>query len=273
MLPLWRDQLRIGVSPHAIVLARIGKGLRPYVREQHIEPCPPASGETWQAALDTLAKLLSREKWQNADAIMTLSNHFVRYLLIPWNTEINGEQEQNAYVKHRFSKVFGPAANNWILHHSQTAIGMPRLASGINQTLLEGIRQACVTNKLRLRSVQPYLMPAFNQYRRIFQNESAWFVLVEHDKLTIAQLGRQSWQLISTHLISNENLAAELPVLLERHLCLSGIKNQPSQVFLLAPEHPQLVLPRNNDWVIQQLQPVPRFGLPIQTYALVMGEH
>lgn len=273
MLPLWRDQLHIGVSPHAIVLARIGKGLRAYVREQHIEPCPPASGEAWHAAVDTLTKLLAHEKWQHADATVTLSNHFVRYLLIPWNANINGDQEQSAYVKHRFSKVFGLAANNWVLHHAHTAAGMPGLASGINQTLLESIRQNCLTNKLKLRSVQPYLMPAFNQHRRLFKKEPAWFVLAEHGKLAIALLHHQSWQLINTYLINDDNLAVELAVLLERHLCLSDTANQPVQVFLLAPQHPRLSLPRNGKWVIQQLQPKTRFGLPIQEYALIMGEN
>ena len=275
MLPLWRDQLRIGLSPDAVVLTRIGKGFRPHVSEKHIEPCQPSAQDAWHGTLDTLTRLLTQEKWQNANAVVTLSNHFVRYLLIPWNAEINGEQEQTAYVKHRFSKVFGSAANHWALRQNSETTGMPILASGIDQALLDGIRQTCQKSKLQLRSVQPYLMPSFNQYRHLFKNSADWFVIAEHGKLIIVMFQNQSWQHVSTHLIDNENLAETLPLLLDRQLRLSSLENQPGKVFLLAPENPRLSFPRNSKWPIQQLQTEMRFGLSLQEarqYALVMGE-
>jgi hypothetical protein len=273
VLPLWRDQLRIGISPHAITLVRIGKGLRPYVREQHVEPCPAASGESWQAVLDKLTQLLSQTKWQHANVTVTLSNHFVRYLLIPWNADINGDQEQTAYVKHRFNKVFGTVANNWALRHHQSAIGKPGLASGINTALLDGIRKVCQTNNLNLRSVQPYLMPAFNQYRHLFKNDPIWFMVVEHETLIIALLHQQSWQFISTHRISNEDLVATLPSLIERQIQLNSTGTQAAKVLLLAPEHAKLSFPKHTGWTIEQLQPQTSLDLSAQKYALAMGEN
>jgi len=275
VLPLWRDQLRIGLSPDAIVLTRICRGWRPRVCEKHIEQCQPAPKEAWPGVLETLALLLAQEKWQNANAVVTLSSHFVRYLLIPWNTEINGDQEQAAYVKHRFSKVFGASANHWALRHSDAAAGMPVLASGIDQALLDGIRKVCAASKLKLRSVQPYLMPAFNQYRHLFKNGSAWLVLAEHGKLTLALFQHGSWQHISSHLAGNDNPAEAITLLLERQLRLSGMEKRPGKVYLLAPGHPRISLPRNSKWTMQQLQPEARLGLSLHEcnqYALVTGE-
>lgn len=276
MLPLWRDQLRIGISPDAVVLIRIGKGLRPRIREKHIEKCQPEPQETWQAALNTLTQLLAHKKWQDANATLTLSSHFVRYLLIPWHAEINGEQEQAAYVKHRFNKVFGACANHWTIRHSTASANTPRLASGIDQALLEGIRQACQEGKLQLQSVQPYLMQSFNRHRHLFTPSVNWFVLAEYGKLIIAQFHNQTWQHISTHLFDNALLSDALPVLLERQSTLSGIPNQPGKVWLYAPEHPKLSLPRNSKWVVQQLQPTSHIGLSFQEssqYALVTGDN
>ncbi len=276
MLPLWRDQLRIGLSPHAITLARLGKGFRPSVCEKHIELLHPAPQENSEGAIQMLSKLLAMEKWQDANAHVTLSNHFVRYLLTPWNTEINGEQEQTAYVKHRFNKVFGTTANSWALRCSNEKPGMPKLASGIDPTLLDNIRQICAASKLHVSSVQPYLMRTFNLHRPLFKSGSAWFVVVEHGRLTLALFNQHAWQHISTHMIHNENLTAELPLLLDRQLCLSGLENPPANVYLHAPDHAKLALPRNSKWVIHHLQPKIRYGLSLQEsnqLALVLGEH
>jgi len=250
VLPLWRDQIRIGVSPDAIVLLRIRRGMRAQLSAKHIEYCQPSPGDKWQAALDALAKLLAQKKWQNANIVVILSNHFVRYLLIPWNAAINGGDEQAAYVKHRFSKVFGKVASNWVVQYSDATAGMPKLASGVDKGLLDGIRQVCQLNKLPLRSIQPYLMPAFNEHRHVFKKEPAWFVTVEPEKLTLALCQQQSWQHISSHVINNERLAVELPLLLDRQLLLSGIEQQPVNVFVFAPNHPKLSLPRSNHWAV-----------------------
>lgn len=275
MLPLWRDQLRIGLSPHAVILSKISRGLRPRVSAKHIEPCQPEGKENWQNALKTLTRLLADEKWQHAHAHVTLSSHFVRYLLIPWHAEINGAQEQAAYIQHRFAKVFGSSANNWELRHSPALTHRPRLVSAVDKALLADVRQICATSKLQLRSVQPYLMPAFNHHRDLFKNNNHWFVLVEYEKLIIAQLHHQSWQHLSTHLINNESLVQDLPQLLDRQLHLSNLAQHPDKVYISAPGHPKFTLTNMGKWIVHILPPAAHLGLSLtenHQYALVMGE-
>lgn len=275
MLPLWRDQLRIGLSPHAVILGKLSRGLSPRIGAKHIEPCQPEGKDNWQSALNTLARLLADTKWQHAHAHVTLSNHFARYLLIPWHAEIHGAQEQAAYVQHRFAKVFGSSAQNWTLRHSPASAHKPRLASAVDKALLEGIQQICTGSKLQLRSVQPYLMPAFNQHRNLFKSNNRWFVLVEREKLIIAQLYQQSWQHLSTHLINNVSLTQDLPQLLDRQLYLSGLAQHPDKVYVSAPAHPELGLSNMGKWIIHLLPPAAHPGLSLaenHQYALAMGE-
>jgi len=49
-------------------------------------------------------------------------------------------------------------------------------------------------SKLHLRSIQPYLMAAFNHLRKHFKDASAWFLLAEQGKLCISLFDRGEWQ-------------------------------------------------------------------------------
>lgn len=274
MLPLWRDQLRIGITPDRLILVRIGKGLRPQITEKQIVKCEAQFEHNWENPLNLLAKCLSDQKWQNATASVILSNYFVRYQIVPWNADITGEQEQKAYVKHCFTKVYGDITNNWALHYSEGAAGSPGIASAIDQSLLDSLKKTALLGKLRLHSVQPFLMPAFNQNRQLFKKDSAWLVILEKEKLCISLFHQQQWQSISTKLIEKDDWITELPFLLDRLWRLTNLDAPPSKVFLVAPGQ-QLTLPRKDKWAMQQILPKAQFGLTpkdLARYALVMGD-
>lgn len=273
MLPLWRDQLRIGIAPDRLILVRIGKGLRPKITEKQVVKCAPQSDRHWESPLDLLAKCLTEPKWQNATASVIVSNHFVRYQIVPWSPDITGELEQTAFVKHCFTKVYGETTNNWALSYCESPAGSPGIASAIDQSLLDGLKKSALQGKLRLHSVQPFLMPAFNQNRQLFKEDSAWLVILEKEKFCISLFHEQKWQSINTKLIEKDDWATELPFLLDRLWRLTNLDNPPSKVFLVAPGQ-QLTLPRKDKWVMQQLLPKAQFGLTskdITRFALVMG--
>ena len=275
MLRLPRDQLRIGITPHAVVLARVSRGRPPSVIEKHIEKCQPGSTTT-HSILTTLTQQIAHEKWQNTVVSVTLSNHLVNYLLIPYRPDISSDNEHDAFIQHRFNKVFGAQTKQWTLCKNEVNPGVPTLVGGVALALLEGIRQICHAHKLPLRTVQPYLAQAFNQHCHLFKHETSWFMLIEHERVTLAQFQHNAWQHINTHLIDNDSLASSLMLLLERQLCLSDLHHRPAKVFLLAPEHPKLALADTGAWIIQQIQPEARFGLSPQKHQLfniIMGEN
>ena len=75
------DEIRIGLSPQRVELARVGRGLRARkVVEEVLRDCQPVAGQApWSAALDTLEALLAELPARSASVSVTLSNHFVRY--------------------------------------------------------------------------------------------------------------------------------------------------------------------------------------------------
>ena len=260
MSPLWRDQLNIVLCPDRVVLVRQGRGLRPRVVDKQILRCAPATpGEpAWAHALAALKNMLEAQK-NGADARLILSNHFVRYTVVPWSDELANEEEQAAFVRHRYTQVYGDACNDWAMLLSNGSAGVPRLASAIDRTLLDAARGIFAGPKIRLRSLQPYLMAAFNHWRREFANGDAWLALAEPGRLCLALLHQGQWHSVRTRHVGPA-LSAELPLILDQERLLSGLPDAPAKVFLHVPEDPAFTLAPRSGWSVLPLKLEPRHG-------------
>jgi len=58
-------------------------------------------------------------------ATVILSNHFLRYALVPWRAELADAKEDLSFARHCFTKVYGKAAQQWKLRLSQEARKCP----------------------------------------------------------------------------------------------------------------------------------------------------
>lgn len=195
MSRLFPERLRIGLAPAEISLD--GKRLA----------CDPGFGrEPWQGALQALKAQTLRA----AHATVVLSNHFVRYALVPWSDALAGPAEEEAYRRHHFARIHGERAKSWLLRSSEDAPGAPRLCSAIDRALLEELK-ACFpkSGKARLVSVQPQLMAVFNRWRAAIPRSGAWLMLVEADRACAALHAKGRWQ-------SVQNARGEWLALLER---------------------------------------------------------
>ena len=152
MSRLFPERVRVRISP-AEVLAG-GRSIA----------CDPAFGaEPWQGAV---AALKSLEWTQACRVTVVLSNHFVRYAVLPWSDGLSTQAEEEAYLRHHFGKIHGERAKAWTLRASEDRRGVPRLASAIDSALLEELKSAFPkAGKARLASVQPELMEAINRWR------------------------------------------------------------------------------------------------------------
>jgi hypothetical protein len=196
--PLFRDRLLIGLAPAEVSLARLRGLWRPRVVHKHSVACDPAfADEAWQGAV---AVLKSVELPERCDVTVIVSNHFVRFAIVPWNDALASPAEEEAYVRHHFAKVCGERAKTWSLRSSQMALtAPPRLASAVDGALIEGIRVAFPRHgKVRLVSIQPYLMAAINRFRREIPKSGAWLVLAEPGRACIALHVRGGWRSVQT---------------------------------------------------------------------------
>jgi hypothetical protein len=269
--PLLCDELRIVLTPDQVLLTRIGRavtwrGLRRSVLEKKVVPCADyAGGQTnggetqgvatqWGAALQALEAMLPKQPKRKTCSTVILSNHFMRYALLPWSDVPGDETEELAYARHAFRQAYGDVAETWDLRLSPGKAGMPQLASAVDPRLPEALRALFGRNGIALESIQPHLMAAYNTCQNILRGRSAWFVLMEPGSLCLALLRQGRWESIRTMRLEGDGRAA-LPLILERESFLAESATAIGEVFLWAPWLGNALLPKSKRWKFWKLQP------------------
>ena len=161
------------------------------VETSNVTDCDASFGaEPWHGALAALRGV----QWQApARVSAVLSNHFVRYALVPWHAALADPAEEEAYVRHHFSKIHGERAKSWALRWSAESADAPRLASAVDAALVTELKSS-VRGKAKLVSIQPYLMAAANRAGRAVPASGAWLVFAERERACVALHAGGRWR-------------------------------------------------------------------------------
>lgn len=261
MLRLSRKRLLVSLAPGAVSWLKLG-GYIPKVVARHTAQADPAYGqESWQGAVATLRS--AAEAWRKEKFAVTivLSNHFVRYVLVPPSTGVSGTEEEHALARFFFSKVHGERSRTWDVRLSDASQGAPRLACAVDLVLLDSLR-ACFPPERRpkLVSVQPLFMSAFNFWRREFPAGGAWFLLVEPERACLGLLSGRNW-------VAVQNVKGHFPDeqawvnLLDRERWRADLERVPATVLVHAPSSPSVPHAASGAWKLQRLQATLPAGL------------
>lgn len=261
MLRSWRERLLIGLAPSELTLVRLGGRWRPRVTAKRIVPCDPAFGqEPWHGAAAALKEMTGSARGEALDVTMVLSNHFVRYALVPWNDAVAGAAEELALARHCFAKIHGERAKAWTVSLSEEPAGAPRLAGAIDTALLDAIRNCFpASGKARLVSMQPYLMAAVNCWGGAIAPTAPWLLITEPDRACLVLHGGSRWQaVLSTK--GSYGAPEEWATLLdrERHRIVEG---EPATTVLVHAAHDHAGRwPQVGDWKFQRVSLPPVEG-------------
>ncbi len=133
------------------------------VIEKKIYPCAAGEDSFWDDAVKALETALSELPKKPAFAQVILSNHFMSYAMVELNQSLNGEAEELAYAKHCFQPVItDPVQAAWELRLNHDYAGTQQLASAVDEAFLQNLRATFARANVKLKSVQPYLMAAYN---------------------------------------------------------------------------------------------------------------
>ena len=194
MSPLSRDRLLVRFAPSGLARVRLHGLLRPRIVARDEFACESAGeAEPWRGPLAAFGASLAALRAESIDLTVVLSNHFVRYALLPWSSALRGAAEEQAYLRHHFVRIYGERAKSWVLRASAAPSEAPRLASAVDAALLDALVASLPkSGALRLRSVQPYLMAAFNRWQSSLATANAWLLLLEPGRacLTLHSAGR-----------------------------------------------------------------------------------
>lgn len=254
MLPLWRSEMRIVLCPDKVILLGVSKGLRRKMTYQTILPCFPMPGApAWQPALNAIEHWLDVTDWRRSSAMVILSNHFVRYALMPFSDEVANAVEELTLAQIMMEDTYGEIAKQWRLRITGGEYGEPRLIAAMDTALLDAITEITTRTDIRLTSIKPYFMSAFNGFREQMLENDGMFALVESGRIVLAIFKNKQLSGVR-HMQLNDALNEQLPDLLLREISLNGLEPNELPVYLHVAEKPDFNLPSDSGLSIQVLR-------------------
>jgi hypothetical protein len=111
----------------------------------------------------------------------------------------------------------------------------------VDGELIERLASVFVSSNVKLVSVEPFLVAAFNRIRGTVGNGSCWIVVEEPGRLTLALIRRGAWVAIRSRR-SDERWRLALPEILERESAFLGLDRPCTRVIVCAQREydPQL---------------------------------
>jgi hypothetical protein len=260
------DQVNLAFSERRLTL----RGMRAAVSREWL-PAAPAEADAapWRGAVQALEEALSALAVRPARARVILSSRLVRYALVPWSDALGGADEEAAFARHCFERVYGETAAEWELRVSDERDGAPRLASAVDAALPGALRDAFAAAGVWLESIQPALMTVCNTHRRRLNGRRAWLALLEPGSLCLALLDRGRWARVRSVRIG-PGWRVELAQLLQREAYLVEPDAAAGDVFLWACGLGDLRLPENERWQFHVLAPSER-AMPAESGRLLLA--
>jgi len=186
--PLWRDEVGIYLAQRRVCLVRIRRGMKPTLAADEVT-VDPGAAPGWDGALGMLERRLAEPTWGDARVRVVIADHWVRYSVVPWSDALTSTAERLAHARELMAGVFGAEMSEWTVSLSETPPGSSCLASAVPTALLQGLKDSALSHGLKLASVQPQLIAAYNTWRHVLPAaEAAWFVTVEEGSLAALRM-------------------------------------------------------------------------------------
>jgi hypothetical protein len=199
------------------------------VDSQDLEP----SALPWSASVDALAGLLRAARSPGAGVDVVVSNHFTRYVLVPWNENLVRDGERLAFARLAFREVYGALVDGWEVCLDDQPAGQSMFGSAIDRELLGALQAAVASAGLRLDSVVPALADCINRHRRVLKNQGFCLASAEAGRVTFAFHGAAGWSAVRSRRIEG-TLSEVLPTLLKQEASAAGVE-EGGVLYLCAP--------------------------------------
>ncbi|MEI8296896.1 MAG: hypothetical protein WCH32_02625 [Pseudomonadota bacterium] len=211
MSPLWRDEIAIYIAPRKIALARREKGLRPQVGAATEVAVPNGHFGDIRPTFAKLAEVLSEPTWQDASVRVVLADPWARYGIVPWPSTRLDSEGRLTHARYVLSDTFGDGVADWNVTLADTPPGHSYVACAMPSNLRSALEEALLPARLKMVSLQPQLVVAFNAWRHRLPADDAWFVSLDDGSLSAVHLTRGAWDRV--HMA---RLSADWTVELER---------------------------------------------------------
>ena len=221
--PISGGRMRVELRPASVGLVRRGLFARWNTRSQHEIQVENGSADdpskTWRAAVDALSVALREPR---ARVEIVLSDHFVRYVLIPWSAELVGDAERLGFARMAFRDLYGPLADGWDLCLDEQPAGQAAFACAVDRALVSSLRDVVGRAGGHLVALVPSLSDCINRHRSALRARDFCLVSAEPGRVSLAFHSRSGWQTVRSRRTDGP-LAETLPTLLKQEMAVCDV--------------------------------------------------
>jgi len=212
---------------------------------------PNTETHLWQRALHQFDALLDSMKVKSkARLSITLASDFVRYLALPPQPIQMNTTEKLAYAIAAYREVYGSVVDSWDVILQDKPANETTIAVAIDKKLLESINGLAKKYQLKLISVKPYLMTAFNALAKQLERSSGYLVIVEFKRLLLINLAQG--QCVNVRMFNlSSDWQTELKNLMVRESVLSDNNNQ--EILVYAPVQKNIPIVAIDGWQLKRI--------------------
>lgn len=249
------NQLTVTLSIDSVAVNSRQGGL-PVLPSRVLEQKPIAIIKTanelpWQLAIHKLESLLqSMQVKRKTQLQVVLSSDFVRYLILPGQTIAMNTAEKSAYAIATYRDVYGAVVDGWHIKLHDAAPNQSTIAVAVDEKLLAILKQVSLKHQLKLNSVQPYLMSAFNTLNHQLSNINGYLVALKSGRLLLISLRQGQCQNLRTIMV-DVDWQTELKHLLMRESLLGDTSGR--EVLVYAPAIKKSALISIEGWNIRRI--------------------
>jgi len=229
-----RDCVSVAFHVARVVATRLDRKGQVIIRHEAAADAPEGEGPGWRGVVQALELLLAMGDMRDARSEIVVSNHFLRYALVPWRDDVAGEIERLALVRHTLARLYGAHLEGWEVSVALGRHGAAALAAAIDPELLASLRAATRAAGLVVQRIEPLLVAGFNQACAGVEAPGFWFASVESGRVCLARIQDDVWQSVRCQRIGDD-WKAELPVILARELLLEEGSPATLPVYVHAP--------------------------------------
>lgn len=205
MSPLWRDEVAIYLARHKVVLVRRARGLRQRVVASTELAVSPGAGGDIGPLMERLADALTEPRWQDANAQVVIADPFwSRYAIVPWPATRLDAAGRLTHARYVLADSYGDAVADWAVTLSDTPPGQSYVACAMPATIRSALDDALAPARLKLISLQPKLIVAFNAWRHRLPTDDAWFASMDEESLSAVHLRNGGWDRVHLARLSSD---------------------------------------------------------------------
>jgi hypothetical protein len=256
---LLREELRVVFCRDQLQMVRLASKLTLKGRVYSVLEKKSISFETdeeisWKNAIEELESFLAGMENKPELTSIVLANHFLRYAIVEVDKTLKSGAEQIAFATHRFSQLYGENANSWEIRLDQESARAPFIATAVDRGLIVGLREMFKSVNVKLHSIQPCLMKAYNLSQTAFVNKNAWFVMFEHGNLCLAWLKAGSINTVRTIKVGAD-WQEKLTEIIDRETYLSELDTTTKEIFLMSFDDKKVHIPSSGQWKVFKINP------------------